>query len=214
LEKLVQASLAGEGAKVESMVAFARPVIDYIFYQQLTGRIEALQEAGNNNQAEVLIALRNDILDMTAEIDAELQRASEQATRLLNEILESDDIERAVRAYLGQIDDLFFNAFAMSLDAAERSGRSEEAERLRHLGDVLLELIRESQPPQIRFINELLGAKYPDGTQALLEENRQQIDAQLLEIMRLLAEDLMKTGRGEVAQRLAEIREQAATMVG
>lgn len=214
LEKLVRAALAGEGAKVESMVAFARPVIDYIFYQQLTGRIEALQEAGNNNQAEVLIALRNDILDMTAEIDAELQRASEQATRLLNEILESDDIERAVRAHLGQIDDLFFNAFAMSLDAAERSGRSEEAERLRHLGDVLLELIRESQPPQIRFINELLGAKYPDGTQALLEENRQQIDAQLLEIMRLLAEDLMKTGRGEVAQRLAEIREQAATMVG
>jgi hypothetical protein len=214
LEKLIRAALVGERAKVEAMVAFARPAIDYIFYQQLTARIEALQEAGDADQAEVLTALRNDILEMTAEIDAEIQKASEQATQVLNEILQSNDIERAVRANIGQIDDLFFNAFAMSLNAAEQAGRSEEAEKLRQLGDVLLELVRESQPPQIRLINELLGAEYPDGTEALLKENRQQIDAQLLEVMRLLGEDLTNTGRGEVAQRLAEIRQQAAAMVG
>jgi hypothetical protein len=214
LEKLIRAALVGERAKVEAMVAFARPAIDYIFYQQLTARIEALQEAGDADQAKVLTALRNDILEMTAEIDAEIQKASEQATQVLNEILQSNDIERAVRANIGQIDDLFFNAFAMSLNAAEQAGRSEEAEKLRQLGDVLLELVRESQPPQIRLINELLGAEYPDGTEALLKENRQQIDAQLLEVMRLLGEDLTNTGRGEVAQRLAEIRQQAAAMVG
>jgi hypothetical protein len=214
LEKLVGAALAGERAKVEAMVAFARPAIDYIFYQQLTARIEASQEAGDADQAEALKALRNEILEMTAEIDAEIQKASEQATQVLNEILQSNDIERAVRANIGQIDDLFFNAFAMRLNAAEQSSRSEDVEKLRQLGDVLLELIKESQPPQIRFINELLGAKYPDGTQALLEENRQQIDTELLEVMRLLGEDLTNTGRGEVAQRLAEIRQQAAAMVG
>lgn len=214
LEKLVRAALVGERAKVEAMVAFARPAIDYIFYQQLTARIEALQEAGDADQAEVLTALRNDILEMTAEIDAEIQKASEQATQVLNEILQSNDMERAVRANIGQIDDLFFNAFAMSLNAAEQAGRSEEAEKLRQLGDILLELVAESQPPQIRLINELLGAEYPDGTEALLKENRQQIDAQLLEVMRLLGEDLTNTGRGEVAQRLAEIRQQAAAMVG
>jgi hypothetical protein len=74
-------------------------------------------------------------------------------------------------------------------------------------------LIQESQPPEIRFINELLTAEYPDGTQTLLDENREQVGAQLLEIMRLVTEDLEQGGREQVAQRLAQIQRQAAAMV-
>ncbi len=38
--------------------------------------------------------------------------------------------------------------------------------------------------------------------------------AELLEIMRMVGEDLAQTGRAQVAHRLAEIREQAANLVG
>jgi hypothetical protein len=213
LEKLVRAALAGEQAKVETMVAFARPVIDYIFYQQLTARIESAEQAGNSSQASLLKILRNDILSLAAEIDAEVQRASEQAIQLLNEILQSDDMQRAVRAHIAQIDDLFLNTLAVNLQAAEQSGRSADAQKLRQLADVLMDVIRESQPPQIQFINELLSAEYPEGTRALLEENPEQVNAQLLEIMRLLGQDLTQTGRVEVAQRLAEIQQQATAMM-
>jgi hypothetical protein len=213
LEKLVRAALAGEQAKVETMVAFARPVIDYIFYQQLTARIESAEQAGNSSQASLLKTLRNDILSLAAEIDAEVQRASEQAIQLLNEILQSDDMQRAVRAHIAQIDDLFLNTLAVNLQAAEQSGRSADAQKLRQLADVLMDVIRESQPPQIQFINELLSAEYPEGTRALLEENPEQVNAQLLEIMRLLGQDLTQTGRVEVAQRLAEIQQQATAMM-
>ena len=78
---------------------------------------------------------------------------------------------------------------------------------------MLMKLIQESQPPEIAFINQLLGAEYPAGTQALLEENRQQVSARLIETMRVVEKDLAQSGREQVAQRLAAICEQAATVV-
>lgn len=213
LEKLVEAALAGEEARVETMVAVAHPAIDYVFYQQLTERIEAADRAGNTAEADTLKALRETVLKLTAEIDAEVQRASEQAAQLLHEILESDDMEQTIRANMDRIDDLFLNTLALNLQSAEQSGRQDAVEKLGQLRDILMKLVQESQPPEILFINQLLSTQYPEGSMALLQENRQQVDAQLLEIMRVVGEDLQQTGRPEVAQRLAEIREQATTMV-
>lgn len=214
LEKLIEAALAGENAKVQTMVSVARPAIDYVFYQELTGRIEAAELAGNADEAETLKALRQSILSLTAEIDAEMERASAQAARLLREIVESDDMEQALRANLDRVDDLFINTLALNLQTAEQSGRQEDVEKLSQLGDILMKLVQETQPPEIHFINKLLSAEYPEATLALLQENRQQVNVQLLEIMRMVEDDLAQSGRAQVAQRLAEIREQAATMVG
>ncbi len=214
LEKLVDAALAGERAKVETMVAVGRPAIDYMFYQQLTGRIETASQGGKPDEAQALKALREDILNLTAEIDAELQLASQQAAQLLQEILESADPEQAVRANLDQIDDLFLNALFMNLQAAEQSGHSEEAEKLQQIGDLIMKVIGEMQPPQVQLINKLLGAEYPAATQLLLEDNRLQVDASLLEIMRMIEQDLTQSGRTEMAEHLSRIRAQAAVMAG
>jgi hypothetical protein len=214
LEKLIKAALAGESARVKTMVAVARPAIDYVFYQQLTARIESAELASNIEETEALKALRQSILTLTAEIDAQLQRASEQASQLLHDILESEDMEQALRANLDRVDDLFINTLALNLQTAEQSGRQEDVERLDQLGDILMRLVQETQPPEIHFINELLSAEYPEATLALLQENHQQVTADLLEIMRMLGEDLAQSGRAQVAQRLAEIREQAVSLMG
>jgi len=214
LEKLVRAALAGEQTKIETMVAVGRPAIDYIFYQQLTNRIEASSQAGNAEEARTLKALREEILNLTAEIDAEVQRASEEAAQLVQRILKSDDLEQAVRENLDQIDDLFLNALAMSLQAAERSGQAETAERLQKVGDLIMEFIAEMQPPEIQLINRLLTAEYPDATQALLDENRSQVDARLIELMRMIEQDLTQDNRTEMAQHLTQIRAQAEALGG
>jgi flagellar basal body-associated protein FliL len=218
LEKLVEAALAGEEARIETMVAVARPAIDYTFFQQLTERIEAADREANDREADTteadtLKALRETILKLTSEIDAEMQRASEQAAQLLHEILESDDMEQTIRTNMDRVDDLFINTLALNLQSAEQSGQQEVVEKLGELRDILMKLVQESQPPEINFLNQLLSAQYPEGSLALLEENRQRVNAQLLEIMRVVGEDLKKSGRLEVAQRLADIREQAASML-
>jgi hypothetical protein len=214
LEKLVQAALADEQAKVETMVAVGRPVIDYVFYQQLTDRIEAASQDGKSEEAQTLKTLREDILNLTAEIDADLQRASEDATQLLQQILKSDDLEHAVRANLEQIDDLFLNALSMSLQEAEMSGQAETVERLQKIGDIIMELIEEMQPPEVQFINKLLTTEYPVATQELLEENQPQVNTRLVEIMRMIEQDLTQNRRIEMAERLSKVRAQAEVMLG
>jgi hypothetical protein len=212
LDTLIQASQAEEDTKVDTMIRVGRPAIDYIFYQQLTSRIEAAQESGNTTEADSLKALRERVLDVTTEVDAEIQRATEQATQLLKQILDSDDLEAAVRANLDQIDELFLNAMALNLQAAEKAGRTEEVQRLQQVGDIMMNLIQESQPPEIQFINSLLSAGSADSTQELLEQNKDKLDARMLELMRLVEEDLRQSGRTELAQRLAEIQKQAASL--
>jgi hypothetical protein len=212
LEKLVEAAMAGQQNKVKTMVTVAWPAIDYLFYQQLTGYIQEAEQAGDRDKAEVLKALRTTVLDLTAEIDAEIKLATEQAAGLLQEILQSDDLEQAVLDNLDRIDELFLRNMALSLQTAEQQGRSDVVEKLEKIGDVLTKLIQESQPPEIQFINELLSAEYPDGTLTLLEENSEQVTPRLLEMMRLVEDSLSQSGRESVAQRLTAIQEQAKAM--
>ncbi len=213
LEKVVEAALAGEQAKVETMVTVARQGIDYIFYQQLTGRIEAAEAAGDADQAGKLKALRETILEVTAQVDAEFERASQQVDRQIQELLNSDDPEAALRTSPSQINELFLGVLTTRLQAAERSGQTEEAEKLGRINEVVIQMIQENQPPEIKLISQLLAADYPDGTRALLEEYQELVGPPLLELMELLGKDLAEGDREDLDHQLAQIRDQAAAMV-
>lgn len=213
LDKLEAAAMAGEQAKIETMIAVARPLVDYLFYQQLAGHIEQAEQEGALDKAARLKALRETILEVTEAVDAEMQEAGEEASALLREILDSDDMEAAVRDHLPQVDEVFMSILALNIEAAEKAGHTEELERLQRVGDALLNVIQESQPAIIRFINQLVSADYPRGTQALLEENEDLLDPQLLEVMDMIHEDLIQSDRQELAQRLSQVRQQAARLI-
>ena len=217
LDKLIEAATQGgetKSVKIETLVAVGRPAIDYIFYQQLTERIAAAERAGQREQAETFTALRQTILDETARLDEQERQAAEEAMELLQQALESDDPQAFIRANISQVDDLFMSILAANLQAAERAGQTEAVEQLGKIGEAVTAFILESQPPEIQFVNQLLSSEYPEGTLALLQENRQRITGQLLEVMRLVADDLAKSGRQETAQRMVQVREQAAGMTG
>jgi uncharacterized protein YdcH (DUF465 family) len=213
LEKVIEAALAGEQVQVETMVTMARPAIDYLFYQQLSGRIEAAEQAGDQGKAKTLRDLRSQILDLTSQIDAEIQAAADEAAALIEQMLQSEDPEAAVRADPAQLDGFFMSVLASKLAEAERAGQTERVEKLRRISEAVVSLIVESQPPEMQFINALLSAKYPDGTRALLEENREQVTDHLVELMGLVGEELATTGRAQVASRLAQIRAQAEILL-
>jgi hypothetical protein len=213
LEKLVEAALASEQTKVETMVIVARSVIDYLFYQQLTGRIDAAEAAGDTGRTEILKNLRESILGITAEIDAEIERRNQQAAQTVQALLESEDPEAALRTDPSQINEYLLGILSDSISAAEQSGQTGEAEKLRQLNNIVIGLIQESQPPEIQLVSQLLAAEHPEGTQMILEENRQLVTGPLLELMETLGQNLTESGQEVLGHKLAQIREQAATMV-
>ncbi|HSJ57056.1 MAG TPA: hypothetical protein VLC95_07735, partial [Anaerolineae bacterium] len=213
LDKLVEAAVEGKHGRIETMVAMARPAIDYGFFQQLSERITSARDAGDASRADTLNALRNTILEITDEIDAEMRRATQEAAAVIEQILQSDNVEQAVRDNLPRIDDLFLSVLARNIDAARQAGREQDAEKLQRIADVLLQLIEESQPAEVRFINQLLGVEDPAERQAMLDESPDMVNRELLEVIDLLAEDLAERGRPELADRLAAVRRQVAAMV-
>jgi hypothetical protein len=212
LEKLVEAALAEEQAKIETMITIARPAIDYIFYQQLTEHIESARTAGETEREKKLRELRETTLELTAQIDAKLQQAAEEAAQFLQKVLDSKDPEKTIRANLDLVNELFFDVLTTQMSTAERAGQVERVQQLQEIGRLILQIVEENQPPEVRLVSQLMSVEYPDGTQALLEENQQLVSAMLLEIMDLIGEDLADKGQEEAAQQLAQIRAQAAAM--
>lgn len=214
LEKLIEAAGAGEQVKIDTMVTVARPAIDYLFYLQLTERIESAAREGKHKEADTLKSLRETVLDVTEEIDAEMRLATEEATQFLQQLLASDDPDAGIRANPERVDDLFVSVLGTSLQSAERAGQAEVVARLNRIRDAVMQLVQESQPPEIQFINQLMTAEYPEGTRALLEENREDVNERLLEMMSVISQDLDSRGRKGTAERLNQIREQAVRMAG
>lgn len=214
IESLVAAAQAREQIKIEAIVIVARQVIDYVFYQRLTGRIEAAEAEGSADVAQDLRALRETVLNLTARIDKEVEQATRKAAGLLAKILESDDPEPEIRANLDQIDDLFLAVLGTNLEVAEKADQTEAVRRLERVADVLMRLIRESQPPEILLINDLMSAEYPDGTRLVLDEHRERVNDALLNVIDRVEKDLSERGQSEPVEHLRKVRAQAAAIVG
>lgn len=214
LEKLVEAALADQPVKIETMVTIARPAIDYVFYQNLSEQITAAEKAGDPDRLAKLKSLRETILDLTAQIDKEAEHAVEAARDLLLEAMRSDDAEAFIREHAGDVDNMFMSILSANLQAAQESGQTAAVEQLQRVSDAVMGLILESQPPEVQFINHLLNADYPEGTRALLEANRAALDDRLLQIMQQLVDDLRTNGRQDAADQLMLVQAQAKELAG
>jgi hypothetical protein len=107
---------------------------------------------------------------------------------------------------------------------AERQGRKDLLQRLMMIYDEIMAVLEEGMPPEVRLVNDLLRAPYPDGTRALLRERQAEVTPELLDLMDRLAEEAAtrpesgaegKDGPqgAEVAKRLRDIKAQAMLLV-
>jgi len=188
-----------------AFVLYNRPLLDYAFYQELTSRIDQAP----TETAESLRALRTELLEMTERLDKEAQAAQEEKVRLLQDALESPDPHQALRERKEEIDMLFLLIVGRALGAAEKHGGSKETQQLQAVYKAALDIIQEGLPPELRLVNELLAADYPEKTQELLEQHLSDLDNAFLKVLSSLATDMESQQRSQIAKRLGAIRAQA-----
>jgi hypothetical protein len=198
----------------QALLAFGRPLLDYPFFQALTAKIEAATAAGDKAEADRLIELRKEILSLREKLDAATKAALDQRGALLREIMVSENLDEAVKAHLDELDEAFFGVLEANMQAAEQQQQQATFDRLQAVADAISRSIAAAQPPEVRFVNALLSAAYPDETRKLLEANRKALSPQLLEWMRAVAEDLRQDGRTDAGDQLAKIIEQATELAG
>lgn len=198
--------------EASAIAVAARPMLDYTFFQKLTGRIEAATGA----ERERLTQLRSRLVQITEQMDEAAKASMQEATTLLQELLASPEPRSAVREHADEIDDVFMAVLQANMREAERRNARAALDRMAMIYDEIMALYEESMPPEVQLINDLLQESYPDGTRAMLQERRQEITPEVLELMDQLAEEMGQRGTEEFAQtakRLRDIKAQAMLLI-
>jgi len=210
LEKMLAASSPEE---VGRLLVYYRSTVDYAFFQELTDRLESAEREGQTEAAGRLRTLRDTLLELSEQVDREARAALERAADLLRELLRATEPEAFVRERLSEFDDAFFIVLGANLQAAQAAGREEVYRRLQDLGMLVLEVAQERLPPEVRLIRSLLDAEGDEEVQALLEENRPQVNEDLVVLMRDLADDVARE-KAETAAQLRALADRVEAWLG
>jgi hypothetical protein len=194
----------------EILVTFGRAMLDYGFFQKLTQRIE---RAGTEEEKERLTELRKQVLAIRDQIDAEARAVYESRAQLLRDLLLSDDPEKLARHRFNELDQVFLNILGANIDQAEAANNQETLESLREIWEMVAELIQEATPPELIFLNELMGAEDEEEVEQILRDNPEMVDERLIEILETTQESMREEADEEAAAHLAMILSKTRTAV-
>lgn len=200
---------ADDADRLQALVGLMRPAFDYTFFQELTGRIES----ASGEERERLTRLRDRLLELTRAIDQQTQAVLQRAADTLRVIVNSEDIDAAIRPRLELIDDTFLAVLQANIQAAEDAGDERTRQRLELVLDRVMAALRESAPPSLRLINDVLSAESEDEARRLIAEQATALGPEFLALIEAIALDLEQSGRREEAQRLHRLRDLAAQTV-
>ena len=200
--------IAADEDEVAAITFAARPLLDYTFFQKLTERVDASQGA----EKERLSRLRDHLVETTQQLDEATRETIADGAKLLQEIVNSPSPRSAVHEHAEEIDEVFMNVLAANMQKAQQDKNESLFERLAVIYDEVMGMIQEGLPPEVQFVNPLLTEEYPDGTRAMLKENREAVTSEVLDLMDEMAKELAQRDDDEAkdtAKRLRDIRAQA-----
>jgi hypothetical protein len=211
-EELVDRIVAADEDEIGAIVLAVRPALDYKFFETLTGRVDAAKGA----EKERLAKLRDRLLELTKQLDDATRESVETSVKLLQEIINSPSPRTAVREHADEIDDMFMSVLTRNMQAAEQKGDQSLLQRLAMVYEEIMNLMQAGAPPEVQFINELVMAPYPDGARQLLQENREVVTPELLDLIGQMADQMAEEegeDAAEMVKRLRDIRAQAQLMI-
>jgi len=205
-EKLLDILLeAPTDLRVDALVQLTRPALDYVFFQKLT---EKINQASDDVKTK-LTALRQRILELTQEIDKAQEARAAEASQLIRVLLQSDDLDQAIKAALPRVDELFLSLLHSNIQAADKGNDSEMAQKLRLIDDRLKQIISEALPPGLQLAQRILEITDLEEAQTLLDESADLVDEQLLGALLSTTQRLEQAGDAEGSQRMRELHRMA-----
>lgn len=201
-EKLMDIFIAAPTPeRVGALVQLTRPVLDYTFFSMLTERITKADEPEKGK----LAFLREQILEMTEEMDKLQEARATEAAALLKSLTEAENLDEAITQALPMIDELFLSILQANIRAAQERRDQASESRLRQVDQRLRDIIRDSLPPGLQLAQKILELENMDEIQSILEEDVENIDQDMLGALMSTTERLESSGNMEGAKRIREI---------
>jgi hypothetical protein len=194
LEMLIEA--APHEVRVNAMASMARPGLDYVFFQTLSDRIDKAQ----GDEKTKLSKLREDLLEITKQIDEQMQARLTAAQRNLETLLEAEKPEELLQQNPAVLDDFFLQALNQALADADEKKNSVRSEKLQALLGLIQQLITPGYNP--RLLNELIEAPNDDARKQVVEAHKEEITSEFVESLSAMMLQLQDSKDKELAEKV------------
>lgn len=204
-EKLLELVIeAPTPARLSALVSLARQGMDYQFFQLLSERIGG----SHGKERERLVELRENLLELTRQVDEQIQARTTAARDLLEQILEAEDITQATEANLPAISEVFVSVLNGELEEARKRGDLERSAKLNQVIEVLQQA--SALPPEVQLIEEMLEAEDEAARRQLMEENSEAITPEFLQMLSgLIAQVEQSNQDPQLLESLNQLNRQA-----
>jgi hypothetical protein len=200
---------AGDADRLQALVGLARPAFDYQFFQDLTVRVN--QAPAEDRDA--LGQLRDQLLQYTALVDQQTQLALQETVSFLRALLSSPDPDALIAANMQMLDDTFMAVLQANIQEAERAGDAGASEQLRALYERVLNALRQTMQPELRFINDVLSLPNDAEAREAVIAQAAQFGAPLLDMIDAVEQVLSSRGENAILGRLNVIRNAAESVL-
>jgi len=199
-EKLLELLLDSDDANTRmSLIVMGQPLIDYLFFQNITQQIEATKDKAKQKRLE---NLRQELLDIREEMKRQAQQVVGERANLLRDLLATEQPELLARRHLLELDDIFFNVLATEAERARQEGNAEASDRLQKVWQLTIKLLQAQTPPGLRLLMQVLE-KEPQEIRQVLEDNRQLVNAPFLQMLEQIEQQLRQQEEVETADKVA-----------
>lgn len=189
-------------AAVEALARVTVTGLDYEFFTILSERIEKASEAEQSR----LVQLRDKLLAMTQEVNRQIQEQMQSARKLVDNILNAPNLEKALEENLGSLDEFFAEALREALEQARQKGDIERSARIQKIVSILQEAAKP--PAEYELIENLLSLQDEVSRRELLEKNEEKITPEFLQILSGLVSQMEEQGQEEFAHQLERVYKQ------
>jgi hypothetical protein len=191
-EKLLELVLkTNSEAQLSTYVGLARSGMDYQFFQLLSLKIDSADAAEKTRLTE----LRDKLLDMTHEMDEEINKRVTNAGQLLDSILNSANIEESTAQNLRSINSIFIEVLGHRIEEARQKGELDKLEKLQKVAAVIQQAT--TPPPELVFIQDLVDAPDEKSVNDLLEANKDKLTPDFLSMLNNVLAQAQATGEAD-----------------
>ncbi|HNN13780.1 MAG TPA: CpXC domain-containing protein [Anaerolineales bacterium] len=197
-EKLLDFVLTSKTeSRIRAYVSLARGGMDYVFFQDLTERID---KASGEEKAR-LENIRESLLKFVSDMDKQLEARYKQAQDFIEKLLAQDDIERVVQANL---ENFTQDAVDIANQMLRQASEKNDYARMGKLQKMIQVLQAASAPPEVMFIEQLIQLPDDAAIEAALTQNGEMVTQQLLDTLSGLVNQMDSQPDNPEAQAMGE----------
>ena len=195
---------ARNDARIRAYVSLARGGMDYVFFQNLTEKID---KAAGEEKAR-LESIREKLLGFVAEVDKQMEARFKQVQDFIEKILAQEDVEKATRENIEGFTQDSVEVVNQLLKQASEKNDYARMGKLQKMIQVLQEA--SAPPPEVAFIEQLLQAPDDAALEQMLTDNDDIVNQQFVEALSGLVAQIEAQGAENpeakaMSEKLSEI---------